>query len=187
VGVARHVAEKLVRADMAGRKRGDDFRTVQVAEALGMPIVGLHAPPDLYNLRHLQGLLDEAAPQTVRELMQIIQNIPECRWLYNQGTPVTAPVGEERSPLGPLYLVMAGGWNPSPACMEAICKAGVGTFVMVATSLDLNEVAARHHANVVIYPHWPADSVGMNLLLDDLRQASPIEVVPTGNYVRVPR
>jgi hypothetical protein len=187
VGVPRHVAEKLVRADIAGRRRGEDFRWVQVAEALDLPVINMHAPPDLYNHQHLQDRIAAHRPETVGDLVQVIQDIPECRWLYNHGTPVEAAVGAERDPLGPLYSVMAGGWNPSPACMAAICEAGVGTFVLVATSPELNEIAARHRASIVIYPHWPADSVGMNLLLDDLRQTSPIEVVPTGNYVRVPR
>jgi len=186
-GVARHVAEKLVRADMAGRSRGQDFRVVQVADALGIPIVGIHAPPDLYNLRYLRDLIEGAKPERAGELVEVIQDIPECRWLHDRGTPVRAVVGDERDGLGRLYLVMAGGWNPSPASFEALCEAGVGTFVLVATSAELNAIAARHHASIVVYPHWPADSAGMNLLLDDLCRTSPIEVVPVGEYIRARR
>lgn len=186
-GVPRHAAEKLVRADMEERKPGADFRHVQVAEALDIPVFTLHGTPDLYNLKYIRTLVDRAEPQTLGDLVDLIQHIPECRWLRERGTPVTVPAGDRRDPPGRVYYAMAGGWNPSPASFEALCQAGVGTFVLLETTDQFNELARKHHASIIRYPHWQGDSVGMNLLIDDLCRESPIRIVPTSNFIRIER
>ena len=117
----------------------------------------------------------------------MIQEIPECRWLQERGTPVALPVGDRCDPPGRVYYAMAGGWNPSPASFEALCQAGVGTFVLLETTPQFNEMAAKYHASIIRYPHWQGDSVGMNLFIDDLCQESPIHIVPTSNFIRTER
>ncbi len=71
--------------------------------------------------------------------------------------------------------------------MEAMCEVGVETFVMMATSAALDEVANKRQASIVVSPHYPSDNVGINLLLDRACAISPIEVVDTSNFVRVAR
>ena len=58
----------------------------------------------------------------------------------------------------------------------------------MATSDDLNEVARRRHVSIVVVPHYPADNLGLNLLLDAaMDRFGAFDVVECGNYVRVER
>jgi hypothetical protein len=108
--------------------------------------------------------------------------------MIERGKATEVAVGERRDPLGEVYAVFYGGWNPTPEVFEAVCDAGCGTLWVLATSDELNEVARRRHVSVVVMPHFPADNVGLNLLLDAaMDRFGPLDVVECGNYVRVDR
>jgi len=46
--------------------------------------------------------------------------------------------------------------------------------------------AEKHHINVVIAGHMASDSLGMNILLDELEK-SGVEIIPTSGLIRVKR
>ena len=97
-------------------------------------------------------------------------------------------VGSPKNALGDkLYYCLTGGWNPTANTFRRIAEAGVGTVVMVVVGAEHREIAQEHHMNIVHFPHYPADNLGINLLLDDLNRESPLEVVPCSNFVRVER
>jgi len=186
-GVPRSRAETLVRKEIEGRPRPCDYRIVQVAEALGIPLMAVHTPTDVHVHDFARRQVAEQQPRKVEDLVEMVAQWPEVQWAIARGQEPKVAVGDGRNSIGKLHIHLTGGWNPSPACMEAMCEAGVETFLLVACSEALQEVADKYHASVVIVPHYPADNVGINLLLDRACALSPIEVVQTGNFVRVER
>lgn len=187
VGVPLARAEGLLREDMKSRPRGSNYRIPQVAEALGIPLISIHTPCDLHLYQYAYELLDERRPETVGDLVDLTCEWPEVQWLMARGTAPEIAAGDARNHLGKVHAHFTGGWNPSPACMEAMCQAGVETFWLVATSGPLNEVANRYHANIVLAPHYPADNVGINLFLDEVCKRDPIEIIETSNFIRIER
>ena len=188
VGVPQHVAEAIVTEDIKGRPRGQDYRIPQIAEALGMALIAIHTPADYHMGVFLRELLDDAALRTVGDLQDAIRAVPEVEYYLERAVePETLATGDRGRSVGPVYIVSAGGWNPSPRAMEAICEAGVGTFILVAASDELRQIAEKHCASIIIFPHYPADSVGMNLLYDKLLREAPMEIVPCSNFFRVAR
>ena len=188
-GVPKGKAQKLVRETMEGKERPWDARHVQIAEALGMPLMGIHGPADLCMYDYYYRRFEACAPETVGDMVDLLNEDPEVRWTmdrYGKGTEVA--VGHPDDAPGRIYGVFYGGWNPTPECFEALCEAGIDTMVCVATSEELNEIASKHRVNIVVIPHYPADNVGLNLLLDEaMDELGEVEVVECSNYARIDR
>jgi hypothetical protein len=188
VGVPRHLAEGILLDDIQARPRGSDFRAPQIAEALGLPLFSIHTPADYHMLHFLQDLVKREEVRTLGDLVDAVKALPEVQYYCERHIdPEVLAVGDRKRYLGPVYIVGAGGWNPTPRAMEALCDAGVGTLLMLAASEELREIARRHHAAIVIVPHFPADDIGLNLFLDTALQHADFEIVPCSNFFRVQR
>lgn len=188
-GVPEHKAEKLIRVGAAaGEERSHNFKINQIAEALGLPFMTIHSPADLYLFCEGGRVLAQDQPRTVGDLVDICDAWPEVRFLRERGKGTEVAVGDRRDPLGKVYYCFYGGWNPTPEVFEAICDAGCGTLWVLATSEALNEVARRRLVSIVVVPHWPADNLGLNMLLDDaMARFGDFDVVECSNFVRVDR
>lgn len=188
-GVPAHLADKLIRplAQVAAQ-RSTDYRNNQLAAALGLPLMTIHAPADLHLYQEAHRLLRETAPQTVGDLVSFSEGWPEVQWLGERGLGTTVPVGDLDSPLGKTYCCFYGGWNPTPEVFEALCDYGCGTLWVMATNEALNEVARRRRVSIVETPHMPADNYGLNRFFDAaMARFGDFEIVETGNFVRVDR
>ncbi len=184
-GVPEHLAHKLVRPSSEGDQRSHNLKVTQVAEALSLPLMTIHSPADAYLFREGARVLEEERPQTVGDLVDICDSWPEVGWLIERGKGTEVAVGDKRDPLGRTYHAFYGGWNPTPAVFEALCDAGCGTLWVLATSEALNEVAKRRNVSVVVVPHYPADNLGLNMLLDDaMDRFSDFDVIETSNFHR---
>ena len=188
LGVPGQKAVKVIGGGAAGDQRSTNYQTNQVAEALGVPVMTIHSPADLYLLHAGARVLREDRPRTVGDLCDICDAWPEVRWLQTRGKGTEVAVLDRRDPLGKVYACFYGGWNPTPEVFEALCDAGCGTLWVVATSEDLNVVARKHHASIVVVPHWPADNLGLNGLFDDaMERFGAFRVFDCSNYVRIER
>lgn len=188
-GVPAHKAAKLIRAGAAaGDERSHNFKINQIAEALGTPFMTIHSPADLYLFCEGGRVLREDQPESVGDLVDICDAWPEVQWLIRRGKGAEIAVGDRRDPLGKVYHCFYGGWNPTPEVFEAICDAGCGTLWVVATSDALNEIAQKRHVSIVVVPHYPADNIGLNMLLDDaMERYEDFEVIGSSNFVRFDR
>lgn len=188
VGVPYHAAEKIIRGESGDRDRGENYRHVALAELLEIPIVGIHSTPDSIAMRHVQGLVAEQKPSTAGDLVDLLRALPESRDSSRKGVPTKVVVGEPGGSLGDrIYYCLTGGWNPSAAGFQKLAEAGVGTVVMVFATEDHKKIARENHMSIVRFPHYAMDSLGINLLLDEMVQESPFEIVPCSNFVRVSR
>ena len=65
-------------------------------------------------------------------------------------------------------------------------QAGIGTVIAMHTSEEHRKEAEAAHINIVIAGHMSSDSLGMNLLMDDLEKQG-IEIVPCSGFTRFKR
>lgn len=189
VGVPVHQAEKVVNKDIESHPLPEDYQNTAIAEILGIPVLGIHTPTDNYGMHHVKALVAERQPRRVGELVELLKSIPEAKAAADRKTSreARAEVGGEKDSLGKMYYCLTGGWNPTPAAFRRVAEAGVGTSVMVLASDEHKKIAEEFGMNLVIFPHFPADSLGINLLLDEIREDSPFDVVACSNYTRVER
>ena len=67
-----------------------------------------------------------------------------------------------------------------------MANAGIGTTIAMHQSEKHRESAEKAHINVVIAGHISSDSIGMNLILDQLEKKG-IEIIPFGGLTRFSR
>ncbi len=69
---------------------------------------------------------------------------------------------------------------------EQLSRAGIGTLIGMHMKEDHRKEAEKFHMNVVIAGHISSDSLGMNLLLDEIAKRG-VEIIPVGGLIRVRR
>jgi hypothetical protein len=187
-GVPAVRAEKLFRQEYGRTPSSSSRKVIQAAEALNLALMTIHSPADMCLQECAWETLQSGQPANLGELVELFNQWPEVDesiQRLRQGTEIV--VGEARDPVGKPYVAFYGGWNPSPECLELLCDAGVDPFILVASGEPLHEVARRRKAAIVVVPHFPADSLGINLLLENIPPAERFEIVCAGNYANVKR
>jgi putative NIF3 family GTP cyclohydrolase 1 type 2 len=81
---------------------------------------------------------------------------------------------------------MTGGTEGSKEIYQAMANAGIGTVVGMHQSEDHRKNAEKAHINVVVAGHISSDSVGMNIILDELEKKG-VEIVAFGGLTRYSR
>jgi|GEM_PF-2261033 len=168
-------------------RREADLTILKTAENLEIPLASIHAPADLFAYALIRDMVNERRPDKVEDFLNMAAEIREFQALYDIGWVPKLKLGEASKPFQPTYFSLIGGWNPVPGAIELLARAGIRTLVMVECSMDLEEEARRHGINVVLLPHYPYDSLGLNLILNEILSVSEtaFEIHACSNYLRV--
>ncbi len=186
VGVSHGRARRVVEPGYGLHARAVNYRLNQAADAAGMTLMTLHAPADACVYAYLHELAERERPETVGDLVELCDAQPEIAWFVERGLATEIAVGRPENALGCVFYGFYGGWLLSVDGLNALCDAGVGTFISVATTPEHNRLASRRGLNIVVAPHYACDAIGLNLLLDALMPGD-VEYVETSNFVRVAR
>ncbi len=185
-GMPRPRAWQLVQKVIGKEDASWNLRVLQIAEALEMPLMTVHSPSDACLDELARTQIASEDPQTAGDLLEMVTAWPECQWLIDKARHAPhLDAGSPKAPVGKVYRCLYGGWNPTPGMFEELCRAGVGTFLVVASTVDFRELAGKYGANIVTIPHYPADNAGINIMFDRIMpDGDSIEIVETSNYVR---
>ena len=119
--------------------------------------------------------------------MKILRGIEEYKMAVKMGSGPRVFAGSPENRAGKIALTeLTGGTEGSPKLFEKIADAGIGTVVGMHISEDHKKEADSANLNVVIAGHMSSDSIGMNLILDELEKKN-IEIVPCSGLLRVSR
>jgi hypothetical protein len=199
LGIPINVAEGIMDPRKHKVKRGilgqNHTRTVDAAGLLGMPYMCIHTPADNCVTTHLQSLFNEKKPETVGEVIDIVEEIPEYKGVKKYETGLMLHTRSAKSVTDPhqirageVFVDMTGGTGGSKYLFEKlIANTNVGTIVTMHISEENLSYAKKNHVNVLIAGHMASDSLGMNLLYDEVFKGSDIEIVPCSGYIRVER
>ena len=190
-GVPINVAEGLMRERISEVARGvnssNHQRTVDAARILKGHLMNSHTPCDNMAARFLKNLVEEKKPERVGELINILKEIPEYKTAMKIGVGPKIFVGGPENRCGKIALSeITGGTEGSPKLYEKMAQAGVGTVVGMHISEEHKKEAELAHVNIVIAGHISSDSLGVNLLMDELEKQG-IEIVPCSGFTRVSR
>lgn len=190
-GVPINIAEDI----MSGRIKeidrrvlpGNHTRSVDTARILDIPFMCVHTPADNHVTSYLQKLFDEKKPKRVKDVVEILYEHAEYRVSGRNGSPVTVFVGSEDRSAGKVFVDMTGGTEGSQQALEKLALSGVGTIVGMHMTEEHRKEAEKHHLNVVIAGHISSDSLGLNLLLDEIMKEEKLEVIDVSGFIRVDR
>jgi putative NIF3 family GTP cyclohydrolase 1 type 2 len=135
----------------------------------------------------LKKMVEGKSIEHVSELVSLLKEIPEYKEAMKIGVGPKIFVGHGENRCGKIALTeITGGTEGSPKLYEKMANAGIGTVVGMHISEEHKKEAEASHVNIVIAGHMSSDSLGMNLLMDEL-QKQGIEIVPCSGFTRVYR
>jgi putative NIF3 family GTP cyclohydrolase 1 type 2 len=187
-GVTLSVAEQLLdkRIEEVGRRvlPVNHDRAVDAARHLGLPLMCVHTPADNCVNAYLAALFDKEKPARLKDLVDLLGGVPEYRAAARRLAGPKIVSGSESARCGKISLEMTGGTEGAKTIYERYAVAGVSTIVGMHISEEALENAKKAHLNVVLAGHISSDTLGLNLLFDEIEKESPLEFVGVSGFVR---
>ncbi|MDP2927222.1 MAG: NGG1p interacting factor NIF3 [Candidatus Omnitrophota bacterium] len=194
-GVAAKTAARLVQERMAEVERRvlpkNHTRPVDAARLLNMPFMNMHTPADNHVYRYLEAIFKQKSnqPRLVEDVVKILNTIPEYQIAAKFNTGPRIILGNPRRPVGKILLEMTGGTEGSVNVFDKLYKAGVRTLVSMHLSEEHFKKVKDANLNVVIAGHISSDTLGLNLLLDNIEKYAKqdFEVIACSGFTRIKR
>ncbi|MHA2068897.1 MAG: NGG1p interacting factor NIF3, partial [Candidatus Thorarchaeota archaeon] len=145
----------------------------QVADAarlLEMPFMCAHTPADSLGYQFLTNFLQEKDPQTLGDVVEFLLEIPEYQEAEKVGAGPEIIVGSPEGSVGEKFVFFTGGTSPGKESIQKLARAGVSTIVTMHMGEDLKKECETEGIYVVIAGHQSSDSIGMNLIIDELEK-----------------
>lgn len=189
-GVPIQAGEKLI------DERRDEVRhrlmplnadqAIDAARLLGLAFFSAHTPTDNLVFTFLTKHFEKLKPRTLEEVRRALFDVPEYRIAASRASGPSLPEGSAERRCGKLLVDMTGGTEGPVKAIEQLAAKGIGTIVGMHMSKELREEADKHSIHVVIAGHMASDSVGINLLMDELER-NGVQIYPTSGLIRVRR
>lgn len=162
-------------------------RPVDAARIMKMPFMCAHTVADNMVYDFLEKLMEKKKPETVGEVLDILKEIPEYKEAMKIGAGPRLFTGSPDKRAGKIAVTgMTGGTSGAHEAIEKMAQAGIGTVIDMHTSEKHKKEAEKYHVNIVIAGHIASDSIGMNLLLDEIEKKG-VKVTPISGLIRVKR
>jgi len=177
-GVPRKAAEAAVDAlldehEPAAHARNYD-KLPSEARLLGMPLMAIHNPCDEIGRRMMDETLKTELPKDprVRDAIGVLNQLPEFKKAL---TKIVVRMGSEQNPLGKWVVIHGAGTNGGHPVAKAAFDAGIDTVFYIHVDAGhlrrLREEYGREGPkNLVVAGHIAADSLGINVLVRELRK-----------------
>jgi len=190
-GVPVNIAESLLDQRIKEVERrvhpANHTRAVDAAKLLDVAFMCVHTPADNHVMTYLQKLIDKEKPEYISDLIKLLKDVPEYKEASQRNAGPKIVLGSEKSRAGKIMVDMTGGTEGSKDIFKELSKAGISTIVGMHLSDEHIKKANEEHINVVIAGHIPSDTIGLNLLLDQLVKKSRMEIIGCSGFVRIER
>ncbi|MEA2092913.1 MAG: NGG1p interacting factor NIF3 [Patescibacteria group bacterium] len=187
-GVPVNIAEKLSKKRIGEVARGlspiNHNRTVDMAKALDIPFMCIHTPADNCVARFIEEKFEKENPYFVKDIMDSLLTVYEYKQAKKMGAGPKIFVGGEENRVGKIVISeVTGGTEGSPEIYQKLADAGAGTIIGMHISEKHKEKAEKACINVVIAGHMSSDSIGVNLLFNEIEKKG-VEIFPCGGLIK---
>lgn len=187
INVAEAVMRKRARILRREIHPINHHKAVDSAKILKISLMTAHTATDNLVWKFIDDLMSKKKPETVSDVVDILQKIPEYQEGIKRGEGPEIFSGEPYNRVGKLVSSeFTGGTEPGKELYEHLSKVGVGTVVGMHMGEDSRGEAEKYHINVVIAGHISSDSLGMNLLLDEIEKMGA-KIIPCSGFIRIKR
>lgn len=190
-GVPINVAEGVLAGRISEISRAvapiNHDRVVDAARLLDFSFMCAHTVADNQVHSFVENIMTKKNPETVGDVVDVLKEIPEYKEAMKIGAGPRIFAGSRDKRAGKVAVTgMTGGTEGAKEIYEKMAQAGVGTIIEMHMSEEHKKQAEKYHINVVIAGHIASDSLGMNLLLDEIEKKG-VKVIPTSGLIRVKR
>lgn len=191
-GIPKEVGEAMLKDRMGEVCRAvapaNHLRSVDIARLLDIPYMCCHTPADNHVANYLQKMFDRKRPGKLSEVVAMLKTIPEYADGLKKGAGPRILIGDPAKKAGRVLVDMTGGTEGPKKIFPRLSQAGVGTIVCMHLSEEHFKMAKDEYINVVIAGHMASDSIGLNLVLDELQKIDKgIKIIPCSGFLRVKR
>lgn len=190
-GIPKDVAVALLKDRMGEVERSvapaNHTRAVDVARLLGIPFMCVHTPADNHVADYLQRLFDRKKPAKLSNVLSILKSIPEYADGLKKNAGPRILIGSPDKKAGRVFVDMTGGTEGPKKIFPRLSQAGIGTIVAMHLSDEHFRIAKDEYINVVIAGHIASDTLGLNLILDEIEKSGKLNVIPASGFVRIKR
>jgi putative NIF3 family GTP cyclohydrolase 1 type 2 len=187
ISVAEHLMEKRISEIERRLLPVNHNRTADAAKVLNQPMMCIHTPGDNCVTKYLSQLFSKEKPDRIKDLINILLSIPE----YKKSAKLQAPPkifnGSENNKCGKIFVEMTGGTSGSKEIFEKMCNSGISTIVGMHMSEEYLENAKKANLNVVIAGHISSDTLGLNLLFDQIEKEEMFDFLGISGFERIRR
>ncbi len=164
------------------------FRAVDAAKLLGLNFMCAHTVADNCVANYLQKKMDAEKPETIKDLLELLLEIPEYSLSEAAGVGPSLIAGRDNAKAGRIMVDMTGGTEGSKDLIEKWAQAGVNTVVGMHFSEEHRKEMEKHYINAVIAGHISSDNLGLNLLFDEIiKKGGKLEFIECSGFRRVKR
>ncbi|MFX1576052.1 MAG: NGG1p interacting factor NIF3 [Promethearchaeota archaeon] len=163
------MAKRLKEVHWATKAR-NHTQTMDTARLLDMPFMCAHTPADSLGYQYLTKFLKDQDPMTLGDLVDILLEIPEYQAAEKVGAGPEILIGNSEGSVGEKFVFFTGGTSPGPESIPKLARAGVSTIITMHWTDALKKETEKEGIYVVIAGHDSSDSIGMNLILDELEK-----------------
>lgn len=189
-GVPVNVASELMHTRMGDVERkihpNNYNQVIDAAKLLGVPFMNCHTFSDNLANKFMVDFINGKDYFTVGEIVDDMMEIPEYIQAAKDGAGPLIVSGSEKSRAGKIAVFFTGGTNPSKEIYVELAKSGVGTIIDMHMPEDAIKEMKKHHVNVINAGHMSSDSIGLNMVFDELEKKG-VEIVACGGFIRVSR
>ncbi len=190
-GVTVSVAEKLMEKRIGEVERRlmpiNHNRAVDVARLLNLPMMSIHTAADNCVTNYLAKLFEKEKPAKLKDVLKLLKAIPEYRKSVALQLPPKIVSGSEDNRCGKIYVDMTGGTEGSKEVFEKFASSGVSTLVGMHISEEHLENAKKANLNVIIAGHISSDTLGLNLVLDEVEKKEKLDFICVSGFERIRR
>jgi hypothetical protein len=193
LGVPINVAEKMIAEKSKEIKRSimprNADRDRSIAKLLDMPYMCIHTPADNMVVKYLQDIFDNEKPYRLKDILDILNQIEEYKYAKKNHRGPSLLVGSNESRCGKIFVDMTGGTEGPVEIYQELRNVGVGTIVGMHFSESHRKEIMKNKLNCIIAGHISSDTLGMNLILDEIFKDNKdeINIVDCSGFKRYPR
>lgn len=191
IGVPEKVAEELLEERQREVERkilpANHFRAVDAARLLDLPFMCIHTPADNHVFSFIRSLMQRNKPKKVADIVEILNAIPEYKTAADNLAGPRVILGSPNRPAGKILVEMTGGTEGSNQVYDKLYKTGIRTLICMHLSEDHFKKVKDANLNVVIAGHISSDTLGLNLLLDNLEKEENFSIIACSGFRRFKR
>lgn len=162
------------------------YLAVDSARLLNIPFMCCHTPADNNVHNFLTELFNKEKPKYLKDVIDLLLTIPEYKEAKKMGFGPKIFSGDLKSKAGKIIVDMTGGTEGAKELMKKFSDSGIGTIVGMHFSEEHKKEAEENLINLVVAGHMSSDSIGMNLILDEVEKRG-VKVESFSGLIRVKR
>jgi len=191
VGINKAVAKEFVEERKREVERKllaqNHMRSVDAARILDLPFMCVHTPADNHASGFIQRLLNRKKPKKVQDIVGILMDIPEYKLAAKELAGPRIILGNPKCPVGKIFVEMTGGTEGSKYVFDKLYRRGIRTLVSMHLSEEHFKKVKDANLNVVIAGHISSDTLGLNLLLDEIEKEEKLKIIDCSGFRRIRR